>query len=140
MNYNPANQREINEAISAGERSLASLGQAKEELRKARNLGIWDMLGGRGLVTFLKQTHIRDAQSSIERARYELQCFSHTLNDVNSFSGIDLGISDFLIFADYFFDGIIADFMVQQKINQAADNVDEAIRRVNNILYRLKNM
>ena len=38
------------------------------------------------------------------------------LSDVDQLVGVDLNISDFLSFADYFFDGIIADWMVQSKI------------------------
>ena len=44
-----------------------------------------------------------------------------------------LNISDFLSFADYFFDGIIADWMVQSKIKDARFQVDKAIRELNRI-------
>jgi uncharacterized protein (DUF2164 family) len=41
------------------------------------------------------------------------------------------------MFADFFFDGLIADFYVQSKINNARAQVDEAISRVEGALDRL---
>ena len=140
MSYDLNRQKEINEAISAGERALNSLNLAKDELQRARNWGFADMLGGGGLITLAKHSKIHNAENYINQAKYDLQTFSREVSDVNSFEGVDLGIGDFLTFADFFFDGIIADFMVQQKINEAAAQVDEAIRRVRQVLQQLRNM
>ena len=56
-----------------------------------------------------------------------------SLSDVDQLVDVDLNISDFLSFADYFFDGIIADWMVQSKIKDARFQVDKAIRELNRI-------
>ena len=42
-------------------------------------------------------------------------------------------INDFLTFADFFFDGIIADVIVQSKISEAKRQCDEGIRQVADI-------
>ena len=47
-------------------------------------------------------------------------------------------LGDFLSFADYFFDGIIADIMVQSRIKEAKKQVEDAIRRVQYILAQLE--
>ena len=47
---------------------------------------------------------------------------------------------DFWGFADYFFDGFIADFMVQSQISRARDQVDEAIGWVTDIKGQLQNL
>ena len=51
---------------------------------------------------------------------------------------IDTG--DFLSFADYFFDGFVVDWMVQDRINTARRQVDEAIRRTEYIVNQLQRM
>ena len=48
-----------------------------------------------------------------------------------------LDVGDFLTFADYFFDGIIADWMVQTRIKDAEAQVEEAKQRVTRIRSRL---
>lgn len=44
----------------------------------------------------------------------------------------------FLSFADLFLDGIIADWMVQRKIDEAIKQVDSGIMRVESMISRLK--
>ena len=133
-------QIEIYEAINSGQRALESLYAARDELQKARNWGIVDMFGGGMFITYAKHNKINQAKNCIAQAQQEMHRFGRQINNVNAFAGVDLGISDFLVFADYFFDGIVADFMVQQKINEAAAQVEEAIRRVEQLLARLRNM
>ena len=49
--YNP--QKEIREAVHAGERALDSLYAAQAELNKAMSWGFVDMLGGGALTSFI---------------------------------------------------------------------------------------
>ncbi|WP_242946310.1 hypothetical protein [Anaerostipes sp. 494a] len=50
---------------------------------------------------------------------------------------LDIETGDFLSFANWFFDGFVVDWMVQDRINQASRQVAEAIRRVEGILRQL---
>ncbi len=50
---------------------------------------------------------------------------------------LDIETGDFLYFSDLFFDGIVVDWMVQDRIIQATQQVEEAIRRVEEILKQL---
>ena len=47
------------------------------------------------------------------------------------------GIGGFLTFADFFFDGFLADFLVQSRIHGAIDRLEQACRQVEDVLYRL---
>lgn len=47
-------------------------------------------------------------------------------------------VGSFLSFADFFFDGFVADYLVQSKISDAKGQVSDAIRRVEQILRDLK--
>jgi hypothetical protein len=42
-----------------------------------------------------------------------------------------------LSFADFFFDGVVADWLVQDRINEARRQVDDAIWRVQEIINQL---
>ena len=75
----------------------------------------------------------------MEQAKWDLRNFSEELKDVNMISHLDIETDDFLSFADWFFDGFFVDWMVQDRINTARDQVEEAIQRLKEILRELEN-
>ena len=77
-----------------------------------------------------------DAQRYMEQAKRDLAAFSRELADVSE--TLNINTSEFLTFADYFFDGFLADMMVQSKIRDAQHQVDDAIYRVESILSKLR--
>ena len=48
-------------------------------------------------------------------------------------------IGSFLSFADFFFDGPIADYMVQNRIKNTLEDIDDAICHVEALMERIKN-
>lgn len=133
-------QKEVREAISAGERALASLRSAQAELNSAGNWGIADMLGGGLFTTMIKHSKMDNAVSHMEQAKNALHTFQRELRDVTVHANLNLDVSGFLSFADYFFDGILADYLVQSRINDAKNQVEQAIRQVQSILSDLRRM
>ena len=131
MNYNIERQ----EAIVAGERALDSLIEAQNQLRKARNWGIYDILGGGFLSSMIKHSKIDNARSCIERAKYDLDVFNRELQDVSGSINVDIG--GLLTFFDVM-DNFFADLLVQSKISDASRQVEQAIYKVEDILRRLK--
>lgn len=131
MNYDIERQ----EAIVAGERALDSLIEAQNQLRKARNWGIYDILGGGFLSSMIKHSKIDNARSCIERAKYDLDVFNRELQDVSG--SINVGIGGLLTFFDVM-DNFFADLLVQSKISDASRQVEQAIYKVEDILRRLK--
>jgi len=129
--------KERQEAIDAGNRALRSLRTAQDNLNSAKNWGIVDMLGGGMMTSFIKHSKMNNAQSHMEQAKYDLQRFGKELGDISACMDLDFNTADFLSFADYFFDGLVADWMMQDRINNARAQVDEAIRRVQGIMKRL---
>jgi hypothetical protein len=73
----------------------------------------------------------------MEQAKYDLSRFGKELNDVNMVCDLNMDVGGFLTFADFFFDGVVADWLVQDRINEARRQVDEAIWRVQEIISRL---
>lgn len=130
-------EKETLEAKLAGEAALHSLYKAKEHLDSARNWGIFDMVGGGIISTVAKHSKMNDASSYIKDAKVKLEKFAKELQDVDRVCDINVDTGDFLGFADIFFDDMFSDFMMQNRINKARAQIEEAIYRVENILARL---
>ena len=133
-------KREIREAVTAGERALLSLKAAQEKLGSARNWGIADMLGGGFITDMFKHSRMGDAKIYMEDAKNELTIFQRELKDVHVPMEFRMEIGNFLTFADFFFDGIIADYLVQSKIDDARRQVDDAVSRVSLLLQQLREL
>ena len=131
-------RREMMEAIQAGEKSLVSLKRAQELLNSACNWGILDMLGGGFLSTMIKRSKMQNAVYCMEEAKTDLIRFRNELNDVNIPMDLRLDVGGFLSFADFFFDGFVADYLVQSKISDAKSQVARAIAYVEQTLSRLR--
>ncbi len=131
-------KKEVNEAIMAGERALSSLREADRQLGSAGNWGLLDIFGGGGISGFMKHMKINNASQCVENAKRDLMAFSDELDDVRDLENMRVDIDGFLTFADFFFDGFIADMFVQSKISKGRAQVQEAIGRVEDILRRLR--
>ena len=113
-------EKEKREAIEAGRRALNSLSAAKENLNSAKNWGLVDMFGGGFFSTMLKHSKMDHAKQNMDQAKYDLRNFSRELNDVNM--------------------ACVVDWMVQDRINTAKRQVEEAIRRTESIVNQLQRM
>lgn len=131
-------RKEILEAIQAGEQALSSLQSAEEKLDSAKSWGIFDMLGGGLISGLVKHSKMNDASGYMEDAKRNLRIFQRELKDVQMHTDLKIDIGEFLSFADFFFDGIVADVMVQSKISDAKDQVGVAITQVECLLRELK--
>lgn len=131
-------RREMKEAIDAGERALSSLRKAQEKLNSAGNWGLFDMFGGGLFSTMIKRSKMDDASGLMESAKADLKRFQKELKDVNIPLDLRMEVGGFLSFADFFFDGFVADYLVQSKISDAKEQVSDAIFRVEQILKELK--
>jgi hypothetical protein len=130
-------EKEKREAVDAGYRALQSLRSAQAELNSAKNWGMVDLLGGGLISGLVKHSKMDNAQRYMEQAKYDLSNFSRELNDVNMACNLNIDVGDFLSFADFFFDGFVADWLVQDRINEARRQVEDAIRRVQEIIRQL---
>jgi hypothetical protein len=133
-------KKEIREAVYAGEQALICLDEAKKKLSSAGNWGLVDLLGGDFFSGLMKHSRMSEAEECLERARDAMQVFRRELNDVYLPADIHIETSDFLSFADFFFDGFLADYLVQSRINKTRKQINEAIIKIGEILVTLKKM
>ncbi len=130
-------ERELTEAKKAADTALRALEEARDYLSSARNWGIADILGGGFLTTLIKRGKMDDAERCLTRARNAMNRLAKELADL---PGARLEAGDFLEFADYFFDGAIADFLVQSRIKRTLEQTEEAMRRVRRVREQLRAM
>ena len=128
---------EIMQAIRAGERALDSLRAARDELGSASNWGLLDLFGGNFLTGMIKHSKINQANRCVEDAKRDLDLFQRELQDVE-IPQLNQEIDGFLTFADFFFDGLFADLLVQSKINSSRRKIDDTIDRVSYLVNELR--
>jgi len=130
--------KELIEAINASNIVKQKTKHALNELKDAKNLGIWDMMGGGLLVTMAKRDHMATAQTIINDLNHSLKSFSKELSDVNMNMTGNIDIANYMGFADYFFDGFFMDMMVQDKINGALNKLSQLERNVGETRLKLE--
>lgn len=131
---------EVREAIDAADAALKHLGNATDMLDDAGRWGIVDMIGGGLITTLLKHRKISDAQDEIDEAKCALRIFVKELDDVDEATGLNVELGSGLQFADIFFDGVLADWIAQNKIDRAKQQVADAMRQVYAVRSQLERM
>ena len=131
---------EVREAIDAADAALKHLGNAADMLDDAGRWGIVDMIGGGLITTMLKHRKISDAQDEIDEAKRALRIFVKELDDVDEATGLNVELGSGLQFADIFFDGVLADWIAQNKIDRAKQQAADAMRQVYAVRSQLERM
>lgn len=130
---------EIDQAINAGNRVLERIDEVYDYLSSASNWGLFDMLSKGGFISgMIKHSKLRNAQEAMDELRYELNVFNSELDDVRVNNDVgQLEMSEFMKFADFFFDGFLVDFMVLSRINESKRKLDELGERVERVIDSL---
>lgn len=135
-----AMQRELQEAISAGRGALRTAAAVLEHLDSANSLATWDMLGGGTLADLAKHDRLDQAQREVEYLQVQLSRFRSELADVTIRANLQIRIEGFDRFADYFFDGLFADWNVKEKIEQARQQASGTRYEIEAVLKKLDGM
>ncbi|PKM94686.1 MAG: hypothetical protein CVU84_09220 [Firmicutes bacterium HGW-Firmicutes-1] len=133
------NQKELTEALTAGRMVMSCIEGIQDSLNSAEGWGMYDIIGGGLLSTMVKRNHMDVAQNQIHELKHKLTTFDQELSDVGTALDVNLGLDDFLGFADWFFDGLFVDIAVQSKINNAIDQIESLRNKVDSIICRLEN-
>ncbi len=132
-------ERELEEAITAGRRAQDSLEQVQATLRSAGNWGTFDMFGGGMMASMIKHSKLDEARDRVRYTQQLLHKFERELADANQRLQVSLEIEGFSRFADMFFDGIIADWAVQSKIEQSQEACSQSISIVQSVVRQCQN-
>jgi len=132
--------KEIREAYGAGQDVINCLDNALSSLGSAKNWGVWDVMGGGLLADLAKHSHIDDAKAQAQRAQTLLRRFNAELADVHISGHFSFETGGFAKFADFFFDGLIADFVMQSRINNSRESIGRVRGQVQSVLSKLREM
>lgn len=132
--------KEMQEALGAGQAALETADRILSSLNSAEGWGTWDLLGGGLLSDMIKHSHLDKAQQQVEHLQVQLRRFKTELTDVRISADLQVGIDGFLFFADYFFDGLFADWAVLDKINQSQAQVQNTQSQIQHVISRLTAM
>lgn len=133
-------QKELAEAISAGQCALTTADEILHSLDSAHGWATWDLLGGGLVADLAKHSHLDSAQAAVERLQVELRRFKTELADVTIDADLQVSIDGFLRFADYFFDGLFVDWAVMDRISQSQAAVEGTRGQIVSVLDRLETM
>ncbi|MBQ5642486.1 MAG: hypothetical protein IIV13_01870 [Bacteroidaceae bacterium] len=136
-----AQKQEIKEAISAGYSARSTADRILSELESADGWNTWDMFGGGGIITHMaKHSHLDEAQDLVSDLQSKLRRFKTELADIQITANMQVNIDGFLRFADYFFDGLFADWAVGDKISQSMNSVSSTKSQISRTLDKLNSM
>lgn len=140
ISYMENQKKEIREALDVGQTVLGITNRILSRLDSAEGWGTWDLLGG-GLISDLaKHSQLDEAQKQVEQLQAGLRRFKTELTDVTIYADIQVNIDGFLGFADYFFDGLFADYAVLDKINQSQNQVKNIKSQIKDVIKHLNSM
>lgn len=130
--------KELKEAYVVGEKVVKSLENMVKELNKAKDWGNWDMMGRSRSAGFNKHSAIDRAKNISVWVKHELLLFNKELADVgHNDANFNLNMNNFSKFTDIFFDNLISDWIIQQRIVNALSNTVSVRDRVVLILRSL---
>lgn len=131
-----ANILEIDEAIISGELALKAIESTINELERSEGWGVADILSS-GLTTSKKYNHVDEAGRYAEEAQRTLGRFMREMSDITMITGTEIAVGTFETFADYFFDGLIFDWVVQSEIGKSLDAVKNTKNQTDKVMSKL---
>jgi len=136
--YLTSQERELEEAIAAGTVALRTTADIMQAIEAAKDWATFDLLGGGLLADFAKHDKLDDAQQKVEELQVQLQRFNKELSDVTIRAYLQVSIDGMLKFADFFFDGLLADAAVLDRIKQSHAQVEGTREEILTILRQLQ--
>ena len=129
--------KELKEAVDAGQTALFMAKNVQSALDSAESWGTWDLFGGGLLSDLAKHEELDNAQAMVEKLQVQLRRFRTELADVKIDADIQISVEGFARFADFFFDGLFADWAVMDRIEQAQSQVKKTRGQIEKVLRQL---
>lgn len=123
-------QKEIMEALNAGDHVLDQIERIEDSLRSASNWGIADMVSDSFLTDMFKYGKLDNAQTEMNELNRLLRVYSNELRDLDVDLHLSANIGSGMQFADFFFDNIFTDVMAFRRINNLRDQVADIRHQV----------
>ena len=133
-------QKDIEEVVNAANEALFYLVSAEEKIISAKKWGIADMLGGKIIISTIKNDKIQQARNDLYHAQNAINILSEELLDLNQPFELTLEVGNGLMALDILFDNFFVDLITHQKLKQAQQEVENLIAQVEAILDAISAM
>ena len=110
------NIKEINDVQLIINQLLPLIDEAEKKFTSARNWGFLDILGGGFITDLVKHTKLSSASTTMNQINYLLRDLQRELKEVVIPTDFSMNTGTFATFADFVFDGVLADVYMQSKI------------------------
>ena len=124
------NLKEINDVQQIINQLLPLIDEAENKFRKARNWGFFDILGGGFITDLIKHSNLGAASNIMNQINYLLHDLQQELKEVVIPTDFSMNTASFSTFADFVFDGILADVYMQSKIMTSMEQIRELRSRL----------
>jgi hypothetical protein len=124
------NLKEINDVQQIINQLLPLIDEAENKFRKARNWGFFDILGGGFITDLIKHSNLGAASNIMNQINYLLHDLQRELKEVVIPTDFSMNTASFSTFADFVFDGILADVYMQSKIMTSMEQIRELRSRL----------
>ena len=124
------NLKEINDVQLIINQILPLIDEAENKFRSARNWGFFDILGGGFITDLIKHSKLGAASDIMNRINYLLHDLQRELKEVVIPTDFSMNTASFSTFADFVFDGILADVYMQSKIMTSMEQIRELRSRL----------
>jgi hypothetical protein len=132
--------KEINDVHAILNKLLPLVDQAEARFKSARNWGVVDILGG-GLITdLIKHSQLGAASGFMNEISDLLRDLQHELKDIDIPTDYRMQMGGFATFADFVFDGALADAWMESKIVSSLDQVRQLKQRLLMLQDRINDM
>ena len=128
---------QASEAIAIVDRLLPLVDEAERKLKSARNWGLFDVFGGGVLVDAIKHYKLNGARNAMDEVSALLQRLRQVLGGIEIPVDYRMNIGGFATFADFVFDGFLADAYMTSKIFSSLDQVRRLRERLLELRRRL---
>ena len=140
MTYLDNQNRELDEAMEAGNLALDLTDQVSAELDNAKQWGTFDLFYGDMNTGKIKYSKLDEGQRLVEELQHQLRRYKTELSDVIADVDKDPSINGFLQFADAFFNNLFSEWTVLLKIEKSKKQVESTKEQILEIQKRLQGM
>jgi hypothetical protein len=134
------NLKEINDVQKIIDEILSLIDEAENKFNKARNWGFFDILGGGFLTDLFKHSNLDSASNIMNKINYLLKDLHRELNEVVTPTDFSMNTNTIASFADFIFDGFLADAYMQAKIMSRLKELKNLRSTLLNLKSKLSNL
>lgn len=134
------NLKEINDVQKIIDEILSLIDEAETKFNKARNWGFFDILGGGFITDLFKHSNLDSASDIMNKINYLLKDLQRELDEVVTPTDFSMNTNTFASFADFIFDGVLADAYMQSKIMSSLKELKNLRSTLLNLKIKLSNL